>query len=251
MEHREYESLARREEFNFWHVARRELLARLLRRHLPPKQEHQILDIGCGTGGDILLLKPFGRVFGLDSFDEALRLAAGKGFAELRRGSAERMPFPDASFDAAVALDVLEHLDDDVRSIREAYRVLRVGGIFLVTVPAYPWLWSQHDVVLYHKRRYFRSEVCRKLSEGGFVICASSYFVMLGALVNGFRKLRDSLFIRAGKPHVYNVVFSSPVNALLLFILRLEQQLMRLFPLPFGLSIVVVAKKSSLSYVSR
>lgn len=246
MEHREYESLANREEFYFWHVGRRELLSALLKRYLPRPSGNRIADIGCGTGGDMLFLRPFGKVSGIDSSSEALRLSASKGFTELFQGSAEHLPLPDHAYDLVVTLDVLEHVDDDGAAISEVFRTLVPGGLILVTVPAFQWLWSQHDRALHHRRRYLKSELCRKLREGGFEVRMVSYFVVLGAVMNGLRKCRDLVLGRGGEnPRVYDVVFPPPINTALLFVLRLEHVFMRLFSLPFGSSIVAVAQKPS------
>lgn len=245
MEHREYESLANREEFYFWHVGRRELLAAALKKYLPRPDSNRILDIGCGTGGDMLLLRSFGRVVGLDSSQEALRLSAAKGFDSLVLGSAEKLPFASGSFELVVALDALEHLDDDRAAAREAYRVLAPRGVFLVTVPAYPWLWSQHDRALHHKRRYLKRGLVRVLEDAGFCIRYGSYFVMLGAVANGLRKFRDKLFRRREEePRVYDVVYPPFLNSALIWELRLEKMLVRLCPLPFGSSVAAVAQKS-------
>lgn len=244
MEHREYESLANRETFYFWHVGRRELLAELLKKYLPEARPRSILDIGCGTGGDMLLLAPLGNVIGLDSSAEALRLSESKGFHLLKQGSAEALPLEDNSIDLVVALDVLEHIPNDEKATQEVLRVLRKGGIFLVTVPAYQWLWSQHDIALHHQRRYWKPDLCRMLRSRGFTLRYSSYFVVLGMCMNGLRKLIDRVRGSALKSaHVYDVVYPPFMNFLLLSVLRVERLIMRFSPIPFGSSIVVVAQK--------
>ncbi len=251
MEINEYRGLEERERAYFWNVGRREILREALRRNLLTMPS-DILDVGCGTGGNMLLLRDFGSVTGVDFSPEALKFAGNAGFKSLMLGDATRLNMPDMSFDLVTALDVLEHIPNDAAAISEAWRVLKPGGIFLVTVPSYQWLWSQHDEVLRHVRRYNQKDLLGKLRAAGFVVLATSHFVMLAVIVNLARKLKDKIFGTAGTaPHGYDVVFSGPVNSVLLFLLRCEKFLMRYIPLPFGTSIMVVARKAGLENRSR
>lgn len=244
MDIKEYASLADREQTYFWHVGRREILRDALLRNLDKTQNNKILDVGCGTGGDMLLLHEFGEVVGLDFVDEAFKFAKNKGFVELVLADVVDLPFSDSSFNIVVALDVMEHIKEDQKAFREVYRVLKPGGVFVCTVPSYKWLWSQHDEVLHHKRRYGKKELLQKLAINRFIIKKATHFVMLGLPINFVRKLRDKLTRTANDvPQIYDVLFPPLINDLLLFLLRCEKQLMRIFPLPFGTSIMVVAKK--------
>ncbi len=244
MEIREYQNLADREITYFWHVGRREILHEAIERHsYGVPSSRAILDVGCGTGGNMLLLKDYGSVTGIDFSDEAIRLAQGKGFATLCQADATKLPFDGHSFDLATSLDVLEHIPGDEIAIGEVYRVLRKNGLFVVTVPAYQWLFSQHDVALHHMRRYTKKEMTNKLKAAGFEIQQASYFVMLGVFMNGLRKVFDMLRRTSASVHTYDVVYPDSVNTLLLSELRLEKKWLRFFPLPFGTSIFVVAKK--------
>ncbi|MDP3935228.1 MAG: class I SAM-dependent methyltransferase [Candidatus Giovannonibacteria bacterium] len=244
MEFREYQSLADRETTYFWHVGRREILKEALLRYLKDPTNLSILDIGCGTGGNIILLKEFGNVTGIDFSDEALRLASGKGFDKLVCADATAMPFPDNTFDLVSALDTIEHIADDLKVVQESFRVLKRGGIFLVTVPAYPWLWSQHDEAIHHVRRYYKKGLVNKLKKGGFKVLESSHFVSLALPINLLRKLRDK-FLRKEKesPKIYDIVFPPAINSILLFFLRCEKYWIRWLPLPIGTSIVAICKK--------
>lgn len=245
MEIKEYGSLANRENFYFWHVGRREILKEAIFRSGIGVKNLDILDVGCGTGGNIILLKKFGRVVGLDSSAEALKFAERRGFAQLIQASATKLPLPDNAFDLVSILDVLEHIEDDRGVIGEALRVLRPGGLLLITVPAYQWLWSQHDKALHHIRRYTKREVTSKVRHGGFEVLEQSYFVMLAVPITLFRKLRDKLLRNPDNPpKIYDIVPPPLVNTLLLFLLRCEKILLRFMRLPFGTSIMVVAKKS-------
>lgn len=179
MEIIEYRRLFEREEFYWWNIGRREILKSALKRHLAPGRGFSVLDIGCGSGGNIKILGEFGEVTGFDISEEALTFAkTHKAFKNLVQGNAEYLPFADASFDLVSALDVLEHMPDDRRAIQEIFRVLKKGGFALITVPAHHWLWSRHDEALHHLRRYTTDELRGKLLNAGFYIVWRSHFVI-------------------------------------------------------------------------
>src|SRR5262245_55093392 len=165
MDAREHERLAEFEEWYWWHRGRRTAVERLVAGCAP--REALILDVGCGTGATTLGLRRFGSVVGLDIGSRALEVARSRGLA-VARASAARLPARPATFDLVLALDVLEHLDDDVGAAREMLAALRPGGHLLATVPAYPFLWSRHDEALGHRRRYLRAQLVRTLERAGF-----------------------------------------------------------------------------------
>ncbi len=246
MEEYEYSNLARRESFYFWNIGRREILRDALRRHLSPSLTREILDIGCGPGGNILILQEFGRVTGLDISESALSFAKNRGFARLISASAENIPFPDASFDMVSALDMLEHVEEQEKVLAGAFRILKTGGIFLVTVPAHPWLWSAHDEALHHLRRYAQKDIILKLEKAGFRVLEKSHFVTVAVLVNYLRLFRDKIFSGAqkkDKAKTYDVEFPVLLNSLLLFILRCEKVFIRFFSIPLGSSLMLVVQK--------
>ena len=249
MHKHEYARLAARESFYFWNVGRREILREVLWRHLPSPNDLTILDLGCGPGGNIKLLAEFGEVTGLDVSEEALRFARKYNFAKLILGDGKNLPFRDNSYDLVTSLDVLEHLHDDQKAIKEVFRVLRPGGFFLISVPAHTWLWSDHDEAMLHKRRYPEKEILFKLRAAGFETLEKSHFVTIAVPINFFRKIKDSISRKVfpGKQKVaetYDVEFSETVNGFLLFLLRLEKFMIRFISLPLGTSIFVIAKKS-------
>lgn len=244
MEAHEYERIARRESFYFWHIGRREILHEALSRSLGTANNLKILDYGCGPGGNILFLKDFGRVSGADISETALEFAKARGFEELVKVSDHTTPFPDASFDLISSLDVFEHIDVDEAAMRECFRLLKSGGVLLTTVPAHHWLWSAHDVVLHHFRRYSGGEILKKLRGAGFEIVEWSHFVTTAVPINFVRKTFDILFNKkSDKIDTYDIEFSPVVNSILLFILRLEKIFIRFLSIPAGSSIFVVARK--------
>ena len=238
MERQEYRRLAEREHFYFWNIGRREIIQEALRRNLATS-DNEILDVGCGPGGNIYALQNFGRVTGLDLAEEALQFAKDLGFVQLIKSDACNMPLPDASFDLVSSLDVLEHINNDEKVMTGVMRLLKSDGIFLVTVPAFPWLWSAHDEALHHVRRYTKQELLLKLKRAGFKIKECSYFVMPAVPINLLRKLYK-------KEGSYDIDPSPMVNQLFLFLLRCERYLMRFVSLPFGSSLMVVAQKPRL-----
>lgn len=245
MENHEYERIARRESYYFWHVGRREILKEALSRHVSPDSKGAILDYGCGPGGNILFLSYFGRVSGVDVSDTALAFAKSRGFVELVKVIDHHTPFADASFDVVTSLDVFEHIKDDEAAMAECFRIVKPGGILLAAVPAHRWLWSDHDVALHHVRRYTHRELASKLENAGFQIFGWSHFVTLAVLINGFRIVRDHFLRPKRAVDTYDVEFSPLVNRVLLEILRLEKRIIRWIPIPFGSSLFIVAQKSS------
>lgn len=158
-------------------MGRRRILREALRRYTNNKSA-VLLDAGCGPGGNSLFLKDFGAITGLDPSGEALRYARGEAYTTLVQGSVTELPFQNASFDIVAALDVIEHIEDDTRALQEMFRVLKPSGLLLLTVPAYAWMWSEHDEALHHKRRYGRKEIRTKIINTGFNITEFSNFVI-------------------------------------------------------------------------
>ena len=153
------------EETYWWFVGRRSMLEQLLRRFA--RRGGLALDVGCGSGRNFEILAPYADcVLGLDRSLTALGLAAAHGLPTAC-ADGQAIPVASASLDLVSALDVLEHLDEDQLALQEFHRVLRPGGLLLLTVPAYRFLWSEHDEALMHRRRYVASELHMKLTRGG------------------------------------------------------------------------------------
>jgi SAM-dependent methyltransferase len=242
MEHDEYRRMFELEDGYWWFAGRRYLVRRLLdEMDLPPHP--RILDAGCGTGAGLDNLERRAPAFGIDVSPEALRFCRRRGKSRLLASSLEQPGIRDATFDVVTALDVLEHCDDDGRVLRALFRVLRPGGSLIVTVPAYPFLWSEHDEALHHKRRYRARELRRAVLEAGFSIRRMSGLVssFLPAVV-AFRVGQMLLPGRKG-PRASFVELPGPVNALLTFLLVTEVESSRRLPIPFGVTIYVVAQR--------
>lgn len=163
------------DEHHWWYRGRRVIIGRELERlGLPP--ELRILDAGCGSGRTMLDLAPLGEVSGIEYDADAAALARSRGDFEVEQGVVEELPWEDDSFDLVTCLDVIEHTRDDVVSLKELRRVTRPGGVLLVTVPAYQWLWSRHDVANQHYRRYSRRTLANSLSAAGWHVERTTHF---------------------------------------------------------------------------
>lgn len=141
MNESEYEQMYNLESYYWWFVARRKLVRDFVRDCKRP-QPGVLLDVGCGTGLNCLMLSEFGSVKGTDRSEQALEFGRRRGIADLTQSDAEHLQFPDSTFDVLTALDVLEHVDDDLKALSEMYRVMKPGAWLIITVPAYGFLWK-------------------------------------------------------------------------------------------------------------
>jgi SAM-dependent methyltransferase len=241
MDTREYTRLAEHEEWYWWHRARELIVRRVLRRHAPARA--RILDVGCGTGATTAGLRVFGPVLGLDLGGEALVRARERDLP-VARSSAARLPVPPGAFDVVVALDLLEHLDDDLAAAGEIRLALAPGGLLLVTVPAYSFLWSSHDVALGHRRRYTRRQLLDVLERAGFELELCSY-VMSAILPAAMAvRLAERLRPRAERPAESGYLpVPRLLNSLLTHLVGLDGHLVRWLNLPFGLSVLALARR--------
>ena len=154
MQQHTYAIMDRVEDSHWWFVGRRAILETFLRQIIQnPKskiQNARILDVGCGTGANLEMLSQFGEAEGVDVSDDALEFCRRKGL-KVQKGLAETMPYADETFDVTTALDVIEHLDDDIAGLKEMFRVTKHGGYSLIFVPAFMWLWGVQDDISNHR----------------------------------------------------------------------------------------------------
>ena len=238
-----YDELAAVEDTHWWFLGRRRILQDVLRHRLGPGAAgRSIVDVGCGTGGMLGMLREFGTVTGLDASPIAVHYCEGRfgGSVDVRLG---RIPddIPDGA-DVITAFDVVEHLEDDEKALAGIHERLPGGGLFVCTVPAFPFLWSGHDVVHHHYRRYTRAGLRRRLETAGFTIERISYFnTFLFLPAAGVRVLHRIL---PGKPASSDTTTPRPLlNRLLLGLFASERFLLRRKTLPVGVSLLAVCHR--------
>jgi SAM-dependent methyltransferase len=247
MNDNEFERNFRVETHYWWNIGRFKIIEAFTRRYIKPSPHSRLVDLGCGTGATTLWLQEFGKVKGVDGSARALNFCKKRGLKDLTLSDMEKLKLPSGRFDAAFALDILEHVKDDSQAIREIYRILKPGGKLLVTSPAYQWLWSEHDEVCHHQRRYTLGEMGAKLASAGFDIQRRSYcivfpFFPLVALLH-FR----SWFKKDKKIMMSIVPLPEPINNFLVFLLRMENFFLRFIDFPFGVSVILLAQKPTRS----
>lgn len=241
MELAAYQSLRDSQDRHWWFVGRRRIVARLIQRFANLPAKARVLEAGCGYGGNLAMLGALGDVHAFEFDDDAREHAA----TLLRRPVAYgRLPdsigFDNDRFDLIAMLDVLEHIDDDLGSLRTLGERLAPGGSLLLTVPAVPWLWSDHDVLHQHKRRYTRAVLTERLHEAGYEIAGIGYFnTLLFPLALAQRLLARLL----GGGEVDHSAPPEPLNGVLTGIFSLESKLVGRVPFPIGLSLFAVARK--------
>lgn len=239
MKAEEVRQLAHTEEHFWWHRGRQRIIKRMLDRYVP--RGSSILDVGCGPGGTTRAYGRNGDVLGVDASEESIRFARERGVS-VAQMDATRLAVRPGSFDAVVALDVIEHVDD-AKALRSMFQALRPGGMLIVTVPAYDFLWSSHDDAVGHLRRYTRGNLRRVATEAGFEIELASY--AMSSILPAAMAVRLAERVRPprGTPEAKFVRLPRVVNGALERIVGLGPTPLPGLPMPFGLSIVLVARR--------
>lgn len=229
------------QQWHWWFRGRRRIIESVLRRELPGGGPRRILSVGCGPGAGLGWLLPFagarGQVVGLDiEGSHARDLPAGVEFVV---GALEEAPLPDASFDAVLALDVLEHLDDDAAGLRQAARLVKLGGLLLVTVPALPSLWGGQDVVNEHRRRYTKPELARLFDRAALPGYRVTYFnTLLFPVVAAVRWARRAAGLGQRPRSDFEDAGPGVVNEALARIFAAESHLIGRADMPIGVSLI-------------
>ena len=245
MEQHTYAIMDEVEGSHWWFVGRRAILESFLgsicSKLMAQDSALSILDVGCGTGANLEMLAQFGEAEGVDVSDDALEFCRQKGL-KVQKGLAETLPYRDESFDLTTALDVVEHLDDDIAGLKEMYRVTKVGGYSLVFVPAFMWLWGVQDDISNHRIRYTKKQIVDRLQKAGYTVERATYanFTFFAPILGG----RTLMKLTGIKPESENNITVSGLNGPLGKLFAAERFWLKHFGFPLGVSVVIVARKA-------
>jgi len=229
------------EDEHWWFQGRATIVLHLIRHFCLLGKQGQGLDIGCGTGMMLQKLNALCPSVGIDSSNLAIDYAKKRGLENVFCGKLTDLGLNKQVFQIALLLDVIEHVEDDIALLKQVYECLLPSGSVVITVPAYPWLWSQHDVISHHYRRYTPSSLKRALQCSGFRIRKMSFFntfLFLPAMIKKYMDRNKPLDPSATIPKV-----SPWLNSILKFIFASERHLLPYINYPFGISIIAIAIK--------
>lgn len=244
MDTRHYQTLYKTEKFHWWYKVRRKITHNLIDTYVDKTKSLKILDVGCGTGELLVELSSLGESFGIDNSPEAVKFSKEKGLKNILISEGTEIPFSDNYFDVVLCLDVLEHIQDDQKTIQEIFRVAKTGATVIIFVPTFKFLWGKSDDISHHIRRYRLPELRKKIEQSGLKVIRSSYFnfflffpiLLARFLVRIFKiPIKSENEIEVGK---------GLVNSTLFKIFSLESKVLKRSNFSFGVSGLVVAKKN-------
>jgi len=240
-----YDNIFQVEATHWWYLARRKIIFDWVERTMTTYKNPQILDIGCGTGFNIVYLNQLGynKVVGLDFSPDALEYCRSRQLNVLICGNAENLPISQRCYDLILVLDIIEHLKDDRRALSEIFRALKPDGTLIIFVPAFQFLWSFQDEISHHQRRYNAMELKEKILHAGFKLMKLSYVNSILFPVVWLGRVILRVF-----PKYFNITSESQMNpswmnGILYRIFLTELPLLRFMNFPFGVSILCVCKK--------
>jgi SAM-dependent methyltransferase len=238
MERIVYDRMAELDERHWWYRARRDILRALIRRRIALPADARLLEIGCGTGHNLMMLREFGAADAVE-IDAAARAIASRrlGHPVMDAPLPALTGVPEGAYDLVALLDVLEHVDEDRAALASIAKRLRPGGRILVTVPAHPWMWSAHDVVNHHKRRYTKRTLRAVVAAAGLELEMLSAFNSLLFPLAATARLAGRL---TGREDSDDRLPPAPVNALFGTVFGLERYALGRLPFPPGVSLVAI-----------
>jgi SAM-dependent methyltransferase len=238
MERAVFDRMAEQDSRHWWFVARRRILADLIRRQVKPPPNARILEIGCGTGHNFEMLGQFGTIDAIEIDDGAralasLRLGRDVGTAPLP----ELTGVPDGTYHLIALLDVLEHIEEDQASLESIKRKLAPGGRILLTVPANQWMWSAHDLAHHHHRRYSKAGLREVIKSAGLKVELLTHFNTLLFPLAAAARIAGKI---TRKQESDDNLPPGPLNGLFTSVFGLERHLVGRIPLPAGVSLVAL-----------
>ncbi|MGN6271357.1 MAG: class I SAM-dependent methyltransferase [Sphingomonas sp.] len=241
MERIVYDRMAAHDSTHWWYRARREILSDYLKRHGGLPANARILEIGCGTGHNLPMLARFGQVDAIEIDDAARAIASDRLGKPVSGAPLPGLPGVErGAYDLIAVLDVIEHIEDDVAALGAMADCLKPGGKILIAVPAHQWMWSAHDVVNHHHRRYSKATLAAAIERAGLRHNGLRWFNSLLFPVAVAARFAGKL---AGKDDSDDSPPPAPVNAAFEAVFGLERHLVGRVPLPWGLSLITLASR--------
>lgn len=246
-----YQQFLDLEKTHWWFIGRRAIFFSLLDKFLTEKKDLLILDVGCGFGGMLDGLSRLGHAMGIEIDMESAKVCRDRGFNGICLGSGYDLPIQDNSLDLITLFDAIEHIEDDVKVLRQCVTALKPGGHIMITTPAYQFLFADNDRISHHLRRYTLSGLKRLVSTAGMEVIKGTYFnVILFPLILPtvmLLKIKQALRGPIPENETASTNLSYKYPRLLSFLLRTilcsEQHFLRRISMPFGHSIALIARK--------
>lgn len=243
MKQKMYDDMYLCQKTHWWFIARQKIICYIIKKYVKNKENINLLDIGCGSGAMLNVLKQYGKTTGLDNSDTAIKMSKSVFDGNIVQDDIfNEDTLNNQSFDCITILDVIEHMDKDYLIPDRIHKLLNENGICIVTVPAYMWLWSTHDDINEHKRRYTKKQLISLFKTNNLTIEKCSYYNTILFFPISFIRLIKKIF----RIHESTSDMKMPnkfVNNLLCTIFSIEKFLIPKFNIPFGVSILMVIRK--------
>lgn len=230
---------------HWWFLSKKKIVLSMIRKYLPEEKDLKILDIGCGSGLMLNALEKIGKVYGLDSSQKAINFSSQNFNGIIKKGFLPHdIPYANETFDIITVLDVLEHIEDDQTSLNKMKDLLTNEGILIITVPANMHLWSHHDYIHHHFRRYTKDDLYKKIILSGLKIQKISYYNSLLYIPIYIVRKFNNIF-RKTKVTSDLKLPCKIVNFILKTIFSFEQIYLKKFNFPQGVSLIAICKNHS------